>query len=103
MTFVNTHHVKAANSKTGDPNSSTYIAYWDENNLYGNALRQLLPCSNFSWLSQEEIAALDWHNIDTEGEIGYTLKVDLEYPQSYKTRPKTFLWHQSPARSQKTC
>jgi len=40
MTFVNTHHVVASNPETGDPNGSTYIAYWDANNLYGNALRQ---------------------------------------------------------------
>jgi len=42
MCFVNVHHVEAANLETGNPNENTYITYWDENNLYGNALRQLL-------------------------------------------------------------
>src|SRR5438477_5249539 len=72
MSFVNTHHVKA--------DSGTFISYWDENNLYGNALRQLLPTSNFHWLTDHEIALIDWLNVDTEGDFGYVLKVDLNYP-----------------------
>jgi hypothetical protein len=72
MSFVNTHHVKA--------DSGTFISYWDENNLYGNALRQLLPTSNFRWLTDHEIALIDWLNVDTEGDFGYVLKVDLSYP-----------------------
>ena len=90
ITFVKTHHVKAANSSTGDPSGSSYIVYWDENSLYGNALRQLLPCSDFVWLTQEEIATLDWNNIDTEGEYGYTLKVDLEYPANIHDKTQDF-------------
>src|SRR6266853_2381819 len=80
MTFVNQHHIQADNIDTGNPNASNYIAYWDENNLYGNALSQLLPCSHFEWLTLREINALDWSTVDTEGEFGYTLKVNLEYP-----------------------
>ena len=72
MSFVNTHHVVAE--------SGTFISYWDENNLYGNALRQLLPTSDFRWLTDHEIATFDWLNMDVEGEFGYTLKVDLHYP-----------------------
>ena len=59
MTFVNTHHVKADNIEMGNPNGSTYIAYWDKNNLYGNALSQLLPCSQFEWLTCQQIVALN--------------------------------------------
>ena len=72
MSFVNTHHVKA--------DADTHISYWDENNLYGNALRRLLPTSHFHWVTEAEIATLDWKTINTEGETGYTLKVDLNYP-----------------------
>ena len=82
MTFVNTHHVKAS------PQVS--ISYWDENNLYGNALRQLLPTSGFQWLTEEEIAALDWHSIATDGEFGYTLMVDLEYPREIHDKTQDF-------------
>ena len=74
MSFVNTHYVKA--------DADTHISYWDENNLYGNALRRLLPSSDFHWATEAEIATLDWETIDTEGDTGYTLKVDLSYPRA---------------------
>ena len=51
MSFVNTHYVKAE----GD----TFISYWDENKLYGNALGQLLLTSNFRWLTEEESVPID--------------------------------------------
>src|SRR5271156_6647352 len=73
MTFVNKHHLAADNT--------TEISYWDENNLYGGALRQPLPCGDFKWLEPQEFEMINWHTIDTEGDIGYTLKVNLEYPQ----------------------
>ena len=82
MSFVNTHYVKAE----GD----TFISYWDENNLYGNALGQLLPTSNFRWLTEEESVPIDWLNIDTEGESGYVLKVDLEYPRDIHDKTQDF-------------
>ena len=49
MTFVNKHMVQARNPECGDavdPREATYISYWDENNLYGNALCQPLPTSS---------------------------------------------------------
>src|SRR5277367_4995652 len=90
MSFVNTHHVKASNLDTGNVNGNTYISYWDENNLYGNALRQKLPSTEFEWLSEENIAAIDWSNIDTEGEFGYTLNIDLEYPTNIHDKTQDF-------------
>jgi hypothetical protein len=68
----------------------TFISYWDENNLYGNALGQLLPTSNFRWLTEEESVPIDWLNIDTEGESGYVLKVDLEYPRDIHDKTQDF-------------
>ena len=82
MSFVNTHYVKA--------DANTHISYWDENNLYGNALRRLLPTSDFHWATETEITALDWATIDTEGETGYTLKVDLSYPQAIHDLTRDF-------------
>ena len=89
-TFVNKHYIKAETKESGNPSSSNYIAYWDENNLYGNALSQLLPCSNFEWLTRHEIADLQWPTIDTEGEFGYTLMVDLEYPDNIHNKTQDF-------------
>ena len=82
MSFVNTHYVKAE----GD----TFIIYWNENNLYGNALGQLLPTSNFGWLTEEEIGTKDWLHINTEAEFGYVLKVDLQYPQEIHDKTQDF-------------
>jgi hypothetical protein len=39
MTFVNKHHLES--------DEHTSIAYWDENNLYGGALRQAFSCRDF--------------------------------------------------------
>ena len=97
MSFVNTHYVKADNPETGNPNGSTYISYWDENNLYGNALRQLLPTSDFCWLTRQEIEALDWQTIATEGEFGYTLKVDMQYPREIHDKTQDFPLAPEPA------
>ena len=87
---MNKHYIRAENKETGNPNCCNYISYWDENNLYENALSQLLPCSNFEWLTRHEVANLDWSTIDTEGEFGYALMVDLEYPDNIHDKTQDF-------------
>ena len=82
MCFVNTHYTLA--------DDNTAITYWDQNNLYGNALRQLLPCSNFEWLKQDEFEVIDWYNIDVEADYGYTLKCDLHYPAYIHDKTQDF-------------
>ncbi|KAG8240272.1 hypothetical protein J437_LFUL018109 [Ladona fulva] len=42
---------------------STFITYYDANNLYGWALSRPLPFTNFRWLNQEEITAFEIENI----------------------------------------
>jgi len=85
MCFVNKHLLQAQNlaitpTLSTHPSTHTYISYWDANNLYGNALRQLLPCAEFVWLTRQEAQSIDWAAIDTEGQYGYCLRVDLHYP-----------------------
>ena len=82
MSFVNTHQVKREDSVN--------INYWDANNIYGDALQQLLPCADFKWLSEEDILKIDWLHIDTEQEVGYTLKLDLNYPDSIRDKTQDF-------------
>ena len=89
MCFVNKHLV------TADEN--THIAYWDENNLYGGALRELLPCADFKWMERRDFEALDWTNINTDGEYGYTLKLDLEYPENIHDKTQDFPLAPEPA------
>ena len=95
MSFVNTHYVKA--------DANTHISYWDENNLYGNALRRLLPTSDFHWVTEAEITALNWATIDIEGETGYTLKVDLSYPQAIHDLTRDFTWPPRQVWSPRNC
>ena len=87
MTFINTHLVTASNPYIESNSSdSTYLSYWDANNLYGNSLRQKLPASDFEWVNQSELAKIDWQHLDTDGDIGYFVKVDLDYPPEVQDR-----------------
>ena len=60
---------------------SVYIGYHDCNNLYGFAMNQSLPMSDFDWVDESEFEKLNWNNISTKDEIGYILEVELEYPE----------------------
>jgi hypothetical protein len=53
--------------------------YVDANNLCGWALSQPLPTGLMCWL---EIARVDVSSLPIDGEKGYMLEVDLEYPQA---------------------
>jgi hypothetical protein len=39
-----------------------------------------MPIGCYCWLTEEEIAAIDWTQFDPDAEMGYILEVDLEYP-----------------------
>jgi hypothetical protein len=84
MTFINTHHVVANTPRVPDTYSPNHplidLLYIDANNLYGNALSQKLPKSDFKWLEPEEFAAIDFSSVDCDGDVGYLLEVDLFYP-----------------------
>ncbi|XP_054270714.1 uncharacterized protein LOC128991659 [Macrosteles quadrilineatus] len=72
----------AASSEYCDErDDDTFIMYYDANNLYGWAMSELLPHSEFEWLSRQECDDLDIGRIPTDGEYGYVLEVDLEYPR----------------------
>ncbi|XP_035714999.1 uncharacterized protein LOC110858869 [Folsomia candida] len=61
----------------------SFLLYIDKNNLYGEALQEPLPVSDFQWESQEFIDNLSIDDIlawGDEDEIGRILVVNLEYP-----------------------
>ena len=60
-------------------NEKKYIMYWDANNLYGWAMNQPLPYSNFKFLTDKEINKFDLNSISENIKTGYILQVDLEY------------------------
>ena len=43
---------------------------------------QKLPKSDFRWLSKEEINQFDIDSVDLEGDLGYIIECDLEYPKN---------------------
>ena len=65
-----------------DPSKPTkYLIYKDVNNLYGWAMKQLLPLKDFRWLTEEEWRLIDFASVDTQSDLGWILEVDLEYPE----------------------
>ena len=60
--------------------ASTFIMYWDVNNLYGWAMTQYLPYDDFEWMTEEEISEINFNLVSGYSNGGYILEVDLEYP-----------------------
>ena len=57
-----------------------FIMYLDANNLYGWAMNQYLPYSEFKWLNKNEISRFCLNSISENSFVGYILEVGLEYP-----------------------
>jgi hypothetical protein len=77
-----TRHAKANNKYLPDYDKSkpsTYLGYFDANNLYGWAMSNPLPFDNFKWVDPESIG--DITEIPKTGDIGYILDCDFEYPE----------------------
>ena len=65
------------------------IIYIDANNLYGGIILQYpLPLKNFEQV--ENVTLADIMEVDDEGEIGYILEVDLEYPEELHDKHADF-------------
>ncbi|XP_051165642.1 uncharacterized protein LOC127284297 [Leptopilina boulardi] len=58
---------------------TSYIMYFDANNLYGWAMAQSLPYGGFKWVENVDDAFN--FNLPDDSPIGYILEVDLEYPK----------------------
>ena len=87
LTFVNRHHVQARIPELGNnQGGNEWLAYIDQNNLYGSALCRPLPHSEFSWVADDVLARMAANpqeiiDIDDEADYGYLFEVDLEYPR----------------------
>ena len=88
----------------------TILAYVDENNLYGSALCQYLPHSEFEWVGDSghedpegagnlntNAGLLKWLNdashiqsIAPDAEYGFLLEVDLDYPPEIHDRTSDY-------------
>ena len=87
ITHISKRYAEANNKymKTYDlQKPNTYIQYLDSNNLYGWAMSQPLPTSDFKW---ENLTKSDVENFIKEqgggvhSSRGYIYDVDLEYPE----------------------
>ena len=58
-----------------------HIFYLDRNNLYGCAMRQYLPISDFKWVKKINEIEQKLMRIKSNGSTGYVLEVDLECPK----------------------
>ena len=77
--YIAKRYAKANNKYMNDYDSnkpSTFITYLDENSLYGRAMIEYLPYSEFKWLKKN----VDVMSINKKCDAGYILEVDLEYP-----------------------
>ncbi len=58
---------------------SSYISYLDANDLYGLAMSHKLPYGDFEW--SNDIQTTEHVLNYNDGDDGYILEVDLEYPK----------------------
>lgn len=84
MSFINTRHLEVKKKK------KEKIFYIDANNLYGQAQMSKLPISNFKWVNSKSLENIDWKTINTEGNKGYILEVDLKYPKKLHEKHDNF-------------
>ena len=59
---------------------SSYLKYWDVNNLYGWTMSQKLPVNIFEWI--KDISKFNENfikNYNEESDKGYFLEVDVQY------------------------
>ena len=67
------HRYARANASKRD----SYILHLDANNLYGSAMSQPLPTSNFKWLADKEMEKLDMMMVPDNSSRGYILECDF--------------------------
>ena len=59
---------------------SSYLQYWDANNLYGWAMSQKLPVNNFEWIKYTSQFNEDFiKNYNEESDEGCFLEVAVQY------------------------
>ena len=64
-------------------NESSYLKYFDANNLYGWAMSQKLPINGFKWVKNLSKFNEDFiKKYDEVSNTGYFFEVNLEYPKA---------------------
>ena len=84
VSYINKRYSKANNEYCQDYDKEkpeNPIIYLDMNNLYGNAMNEYLPYVDFKWVENIDKIKQKLIIIKSNSSTGYTLEVDLEYPQ----------------------
>ena len=79
ISVISQRHARADNRYcTSVRGSENYLLYIDANNLYGWAMSQKLPISNFEWyqITEDEIRCFE-----PSSDVGYVVEVDLTVPE----------------------
>ena len=83
MQFIGMQKLITIIWKTYKNKESSYLQYWDVNNLYGWAMSQKLPVNNFEWIKETSQFNEDFtKRYIEESDEGYFLKVDVQYPKT---------------------
>ena len=61
---------------------TSYIGYYDANNLYAKSMEEKLPLRDFRFLDENEISTFDVMTVDPNGDTGYFVECDIIYPES---------------------
>ena len=72
---------------------SSYLKYWDANNLYGWTMSQKLPVNGFKWV--EDISDFNENFIKSyndESDEGYFLEADIQDPENLHMIHSDFLF-----------
>jgi len=84
ISYIAHRYARANNKYLSDYNpklDDSYLMYLDANNLYGWAMIQRLPTSNFKWWEKVPEDPSFLANYDENSDKGIILEVDLEYPK----------------------
>ena len=83
LSMVSKRYSKANNKYLSDfdPDSeSIFIVDLDANNLYGFAMQQFLPVSDFTWMERAELELQEILTIPCDSPVGCIVEVTLSYP-----------------------
>ena len=61
---------------------TSYIGYYDANNLYAKSMEEKLPLRDFRFLDENEISTFDIMAVDPNGDTGYFVECDTIYPEN---------------------
>ena len=90
-------YAKANNKYMKDNNKnieSSYLMYFDVNNIYGWAMSQKLPVNGFKWENDLWRFNEDFiKKCNENSDIGYFFQVDVEYPKKYLVLIKNYRFY----------